>query len=773
MKKRLLSLALAAALTLSGLALSSCGKEELPEKSRPDHVYKSTDIALPENYQPGQMIPTGNGVLVVCTKREAVEPYTVHRMLVSVNLDDGSMTTQPITLSNEDANLNKASLRPDGSLLILEYSYDRENGQSKYALAELNDGVSSILVEDVRTLFATETAEDSSGFDRFYVDQMAIDGEGNLYLCADYAIVVLDSNFKKLFELEISGWVDSMDATSDGRVYVSFYDRQNGGQVFRFIDPAKRDFGEDVPMPSTLNVNNADFFIAPGYDIYIDNGNSLYGYDADSETGEPVELLNWVNSDIIRIGLNYVTVIDAETVVASFYDYEDDYRTGAGGLHLLKKVPEEEIPEKYIIEFAVQNAEYDLPGQIVTFNRNNDEYRIVMTDYADYRTDEDYQRGETVLQEKILAGDVPDLIQLSAFNNRETYLDSNMFADLYDLMEKDESFNKDDYFACIFEPFEKKGGLHEFVSRMRVQTMTIKADNYDGTSWTLDEFLDFAESLPEGVYLTDNTSPSGMLTTLLRGSMSSFVNTDKGSCSFDSDSFKHLLEFAKNIGTFNYRESLTGDDLSDYNQDRNKVYRENKIMMKTTTVTSIWNYLSAHFSFGFEDMTCVGYPSAEGSINIVSPIASYAIDKNSKVKEGAWEFIKYMSAPNEDGVISSFGSSDYFASNKALFEDENDLDNQMHYFFQYDGSASGWSGDSESAREQYDDQTGLFRDVEQSDIDAVKALFENAIAEPYYYQNVLDIINEEIEMYFSGDKSLDETAAIIQSRVSRYIAENS
>ena len=50
------------------------------------------------------------------------------------------------------------------------------------------------------------------------------------------------------------------------------------------------------------------------------------------------------------------------------------------------------------------------------------------------------------------------------------------------------------------------------------------------------------------------------------------------------------------------------------------------------------------------------------------------------------------------------------------------------------------------------------------------------VAKPVSYNGnseVLKIINEEAAAYFSGQKSVDEVASIIQSRIKIYVSENS
>ena len=51
------------------------------------------------------------------------------------------------------------------------------------------------------------------------------------------------------------------------------------------------------------------------------------------------------------------------------------------------------------------------------------------------------------------------------------------------------------------------------------------------------------------------------------------------------------------------------------------------------------------------------------------------------------------------------------------------------------------------------------------------SLIDGASAMPDIDQKAAEMIMEEVQVYFAGDKSLDETVKIIQNRVGIYLAE--
>ena len=61
----------------------------------------------------------------------------------------------------------------------------------------------------------------------------------------------------------------------------------------------------------------------------------------------------------------------------------------------------------------------------------------------------------------------------------------------------------------------------------------------------------------------------------------------------------------------------------------------------------------------------------------------------------------------------------------------------------------------------------------QQQVDVIKSLIEGAKLPNDNDTDVLKIINEEADAYFTGQKSAADVAQIIQSRVSIYVSENS
>ena len=61
----------------------------------------------------------------------------------------------------------------------------------------------------------------------------------------------------------------------------------------------------------------------------------------------------------------------------------------------------------------------------------------------------------------------------------------------------------------------------------------------------------------------------------------------------------------------------------------------------------------------------------------------------------------------------------------------------------------------------------------QEQVDQILDLINATTAVYGYDESILNIISDEAAAYFAGEKSLDDTANMIQSRVNLYVAEQS
>ena len=286
--------------------------------------------------------------------------------------------------------------------------------------------------------------------------------------------------------------------------------------------------------------------------------------------------------------------------------------------------------------------------------------------------------------------------------------------------------------------------------------------------WTVEEFLDWVEALPDDVLIT--ASRPSVLDIVMSSALEEFVDYKTGKCSFDGELFGRLLELELKMKTTPNIIEMYGEDKS-----RMELFRSNKLMLNnainiidvTSLLFNIYNVAD-----DIDDVVMVGYPMSDGNGTIVSARESLSICKDSLVRDGAWEFIKYYSSNLDDelminGLPTSYDSLDLIIGGQTDY----------NYFFRENGY-SGSSGEltEEEIAERLRSQPGVYHKVSDEDYDFMLSLTKGArlqSGENALGTEILNIIDEETAMYFAGEKSLEETQKLIQSRVNIYVSERS
>ncbi len=769
MKKKIAIILAVSALVTSSLV--SCGGEKLPPKEKVDHVYKTTEVDIGNISYASEILTVGDEIIIRGTEITDQEKGTVERHLIRLTLDGEVKSDEIMPEMPERSNIRQLIADQSGNLYAVVAEYTDED--TLFSLCAL-DGVSvgDTIIPDIGSLFVEEVdTSDRPWMSGFYLQSAAVDKDGNFIFASETAVAAADKDGSKLFESVLeSGDMRDLKSASDGRVYLSYFDYDNFDQIICEIDTEKGRIADPISIPSDDDdIANADFYFAPGHDAYYKTELGVYALDFD-ETGaaESQILLDFVNSDLFESELQEFNVMNSERMIAMSYNYDEGSQTSSSSVFLLDHVPDDEVPEKYVLELAVRYSDQDILQRVVRFNRSSDEYRVKLSIWNQSDDEgQNYTLGEDLLGQRILSGDVPDIIDISDFSKASDWTTAGSFADLNKMIERDESFDQSKVFMNVIQKFESAGKLYTMPVNYYIMSLVAKRSNIPFDSWTPAEFIEYAKGLGDGQYMMNYGGKMSMLSTLLNNSLTRFVNRVEGTCDFDNDEFRAMLEFAASQpDDFYFYDTLSGDELADYKNDRNKMFRDNRVILDSAYIHEVSSMLSDEVSVGAgEEVVFVGYPCYEGNGAVLSVGESYAVFNASPLKDGAWEFVKFSVLDTNTGRYGRNG----FPVSREAFDKTMDAYGEMHYFFYYDGGYSGWTGEGGSSRE--DENSGVQRDVTQADIDKIKALIDGSTAMPDIDQKAAEMIMEEVQNYFAGDKPLDETVKVIQSRVGIYLAE--
>ena len=243
-----------------------------------------------------------------------------------------------------------------------------------------------------------------------------------------------------------------------------------------------------------------------------------------------------------------------------------------------------------------------------------------------------------------------------------------------------------------------------------------------------------------------NATRDQVLYTLLMYDFDSYVDWENGTCSFNQEAFKQLLELAAE-----YPSSEEFDWENDYVSNP-KMLRNHDALLESCYIGQITDWKTEEQIFGCP-VTFIGYPSSSFNGIVANIAGGICISSASANKDACWQFI-------ESGIMNLSADSGFygdFSIRKDIFDEQaaKEMKNGEYMY-------------------SWDDVEIKVEAVTGEDVDAVKALIDQIGGICNYDQDValMNIITEEAEGYFTGQKSLEDVTNIIQSRANIYINEN-
>lgn len=681
--------------------------------------------------------------------------------------------------------MQKMMLSPDGNIVTLEciYSswYDGPEDIEMWSEEWWNAGYYEEYYHNEQQFFVRVLADDGSelsrfdldalqeelgGEDYFYVSDMVMGPDGNFYFTCDQKLCVMDGTGTLLGTIEGENWFESLVVMPDG-ISVGYWGEE--GEVLAPIDIATMTLGEGLPVRNTYNAIAAP--AGSEYDFYYTDGSNLMGYDL--ETGNAGKVLNWINCDVDNAYSGRICVLPDGGILTLEEEWDNEYTKCSTQLVLLRQVPYDSVPHKTPITLATQYLNYDARSAIIKFNKNNPEYRIELKDYSEYNTEEDYSAGLTKLTAEIMAGNVPDIIDLNGMPYAQL-VSKGLLADLYPLLDADSELSRDDLFPGVIAALEDDGHLYRTASGFALSTVVGAASIVgDEPGWTLAEFKDALAKMPEGCDPFDQyVTRYDIMNNMLNMELDNLIDWTTGKCYFDAPAFRDILEFSAQFPEiYEWPEDYIWTEEDD-TPNRIATGRQ---MLLNTQLYDFDSYQMYNAMFG-GDATFVGYPVSEGVGNaLVLNGSGYAISAKCAHTDAAWEFLRtfFTEAYQTESVYE-------FPTNRAAFDKklteamtpEYMKDENGNYILDENGNKIeinrggwGWGGL----------QIELYA-LKQEEADEIVDLINSTTRILDYGSSesnseVMGIIMQDTEGYFLGQKSLDEVVRLLQSKLNIFINE--
>ena len=609
-----------------------------------------------------------------------------------------------------------------------------------------------------------------------YIQSVVMDPDGCFYVSvqtygettSETKIVVLDKDQNILFTIEDENLWGQLTLLGDGSVGMSVWTEENG-QVLRTIDKAAKEWGAEYPLPP----NGGNIYTgSQKYIFYYDNGDSLYGFNKDTNAGE--KLLSWSASDINKDEMMFFTFLEDGRIVAMTRSWGMDGGEMSTELAILTETDASVLKDKTILTYATQYLGYDERNKIIDFNKKSTKYRIEIKDYSEFNTADDYQAGLTKLNTEIAAGNVPDILNVSGLPIQQ-YSAKGLLEDLWPFIEQDPDLGREAIMENVFKAAELDGKLYQVFSTFSIQTVVGATKVVgDRMSWTLDDLQAALATMPEGCTIFgEGDTKAGMLSTVLAQNMDGFVDWSTGECSFNSPEFISLLEFCN---SFPLEYDWNNVDWDEYEDDNTRVMN-GKQMLLNAYLYDLGDSLQMYEVVFNGDYSFIGFPREDGGVGSSFSLGTgIAMSSTCKDKEGAWSFMREYLMPqyaddSAEGAMYMYNLS----TNKADFEKMVEQAMKKEYQLDENGEQvldeNGQPIEVPKYTYGFNNLTVEVYATTQEQYDQFMALY-NAIDSVYTYdQNIYNIVNEVAGGYFNGDKTVEDTAKQIQDRVTLYVNE--
>ena len=605
-----------------------------------------------------------------------------------------------------------------------------------------------------------------------YVYANLFDRAGNLYAVTETEIIMLDPQLNKVFSVEGEDIAGSPTLLSNGRLgllnYIYDEEKETGAWTMKTVDPEAQDWGEEYTLPE--NAYNA----YPGggeYLFYYQNGDSIYGYKAGAAEGE--KIFSWIDSDINRSNMEFFSFLPDGRVVVVTREWQSD--NSKVELAIMTATDRSELPEKTTLTYAAMYLGYDVRSQIIEFNKTSDKYRIEVRDYSEFATAEDSSAGLTRLNTEIVAGNVPDMLETGSIPLRQ-YAAKGLLEDLWPFIEGDTDIGgRAGVMEHVLNAAEQDGKLYEIFTNFAIRTVAGPKNIVgDRMSWTLADLQEALAKMPEGCAIFGQTdTKTDMLSNVMAQNADSFVDWSTGQCRFDSEDFKALLAFCNS-----FPAEYDWENSQDEWEDPYTRIISGKQMLTSVYFSQLrWDFLENDGLFKSQGGAAfIGYPREDGGVGSgFTTNGGVAMSAACKDKEGAWSFMRTrLLSQSTDEESARYWSN--FPVNKADFDKM--VEEAMTV--QYEQDENGQPLLDENGQPIEIKETWWISDdlqleqgaVTQEQYDRFMALY-NATDSVYYFDEAIyDIVADMAGAYFAGDRSLDDTAAQIQSRVNLYVNEN-
>ena len=559
---------------------------------------------------------------------------------------------------------------------------------------------------------------------------------------------------------------------------------RDGDVTYKYVANGKWTFGvlvlENGALAETAHAYNgrqnyATSFMGYGeHDVLFYDSLELMLYGYSFETGEEVKLIDFPASGIALPRLstfrdgNYIN--DGSLIQLA----EREFLISINPMGLFRLTPSNATPgDKTIVTVGLTYPDYLVTSAAAAFNAQSKTTYINIKDYSKGLL-VDSSSAAAQLDLDIIRGVGPDIIDLTVVAPGK-YINKNLLIDLTEYLDNDPKLRREDLFENVLELATHDGKLYHVITEFIVQTLAGKASNFgSGEDMSFGKLLEVMERYPNAI-LTDGYGAADWVVIVTMRMLDELVDWERGTCDFNTPEFAALLNSAKQLPTkttFDMFEDMTDFQMQfeQYSLD----IRNNDILLSFESLYTLRTMRDMMLAYG-DNVTILGIPSLSGSESVLLPNISLGILETSNNKDKAWEFLSFIMQDEFESIYKMFTSINRNSFEKAAELEMTplvDRDLSKMTFLRQTMGTKMYGVLIETLEQAQDPQYANYHLTEE-EIAFERSMVEGTRRLAINDGQIQQIITEEVNIFISSERSVEETVRIIQSRAGVYIAENS
>lgn len=596
---------------------------------------------------------------------------------------------------------------------------------------------------------------DDSLFEEGQPLKIMADKEGNIYMQfanlneGGYIWKVLDSKGELVAESEpVDRNYSELTALPDGKVGILHTELAPGAGLGDLNTAYLYEVTKEGKENLLVSCGEGELFIAMQNDEWIVYANGEGVYKKSLSTGESILLYLWYQHGISFPEI-YDMQIDGEGRVEILLNKEDTVTYIRLSPEEIADTPIEALEATDVepVQITFLGAPYtDYKEYIVEFQKLYPQYSVVMVSYPE----------EQRLLTELTAGEGPVLIDTSNVdftNNIELWecLDEEMAA----------SGLQDDLLDKVLACGQIDGKQYGLTFCWTILTFGTMHQNI--SDWNHEEYIAYIKEHEEVESLFSEQNPSWFIRRYFFKDLYGcpFIDMETKTANLDSPEFIQLLKLADT-------KAKELEDGSNWIADLDSIER---VMAGTRLGDDLYINYPATISWDItiygENLNIIGFPGVEGSEHYVNGGDPMVIRKTATdaEKEAAFTFMEFLLSYDVQKKMSD--TELQCSARRDVFEEQL-AEIPEHYSRMTPGSMEIF------------EQTGNYEDIKDIEVTIAPEvwteefwkLYDKLKPYPTFPEELTVILDEELDIYFGGGKSAEETAEILQNRVQLWMDEN-